>query len=198
MRRRRDTGFTLLELVAVLAIFAVVALIGVKVVEQTLRSNDRLVELSGEAAELAYGLSLLRQDLNAALDLPFRPPGGAVFPSLDAPARGEAFSLTVGGTGTLDGRDPGQARVTWRFDAGSGAVSRQVWPVLAPANARVQGGEVTIFREILGFELEGYVPERGWTVGFPGNEGQAVLPQALRVRLTHARLDLLETVVTLR
>ena len=191
-------GFTLLELVAVMAIFAVVALIGVKVVEQTLRSRDRLLELSGEAADLAYGLSLLRNDLNAALDLPFNPPGGAVFPALDAPARADVFSLKVGGAGLPDAQNPGHARVTWRFDPVAGVVTRRVWPVLEPANARAQGSAVTVVGDIRSFGIEGFAPERGWTVGFPAVGDRAALPRALRVRLVHRRLDMLETLVTLR
>ncbi|MDJ0827633.1 MAG: type II secretion system protein GspJ [Rhodobacter sp.] len=195
---RRQGGFTLLELVAVMAIFAVVALIGVKVVEQTLRSNDRLVALSDEAADLAYGLALLRRDLGAAIDLPFAPPGGAVFPALDAPARGDRFALSVAGAGGLAAQSAGFGRVTWAFDPGTGTVTRRVWPVLQPANARAESSAVTVFEDVRGFTLEGFVPGRGWSVGFPGSDGQAGLPLALRVRLDHARLEAVETLVTLR
>lgn len=198
MTGARDRGFTLLELVAVMAIFAVVALIGAKVVEQTLRSNDRLVELSEEAAGLSLGLALLRRDLKSALALDFVLPGGAAFPPLDAPAGAAEFSLTVGGAGSLTPQDPGFARVTWRLDPLAGVVYRQVWPVLEPANAQAASPEVAVFRGVRSLELQGFVADGGWTSGFPSAADPSPLPQALRVRMKHERLETLETLVTLR
>lgn len=196
---RRQKGFSLLELVVVLAMFAIVALIGVKVIQATLQTDRRFQAIDDEAGELAVGLALLRQDLKAAVGLPFYAPGGRAEPALDAPARVAQFSLSIGGMG-LDGTVPsGQGRVTWRLDQATGQVLRQLWPVLSPADRQVAGAEMPVFSGIRSLELQGFIADTGWTVGFPKpNIGALTLPDALRVRLVHDRLDTLETLVVLQ
>ena len=90
---KRTAGFSLLELVAVLSIFALVALIGVQVLQATIRNSERLVEVSDDNADLARTLALLRQDLDAALPMSFTEPNGANQPSLQTETGG--FALTI-------------------------------------------------------------------------------------------------------
>ncbi len=196
---RHTRGFSLLELVVVMAMFAVVALIGLQVIAQTLRNDERLTKASREASDLAYGLALLRADLGAAIALPFHPPNGLPAPPLDAPAREGRFSLSLGGQASLDGDGAGLARVTWRLDPAANTVTRQVWPVLIPGAARLAGPEVTMFEGVRALALEGYVPGQGWGSGFPRPGKDAPpLPAALRVTMEHAAFGRVQTIVTLR
>lgn len=196
---RRTAGFSLLELVVVMAMFAVVALVGVQVIGQVLRTDRRLAEVNAQAADLALGLALLRADLGAAIALPFYPPGGLALPALDAPARENRFALSLGGQAMLDGGGPGRGRVIWRLDPLTRNVTRQVWPALIPGDIRMASPEVVIFRDITALTLEGFAPDSGWTVGFPKpDRNPDALPAGLRITLDSATLDRLQTVVSLR
>ena len=192
---KRAQGFSLLELVAVLAIFAMVALIGVQVIQATVRSSERLSDISESAGELAVGLALLRQDLNAAVPRSFSPATGGSEPALRVPTP-DSFSLSVGGLAPLNADASGLGRVTWRLDRATGQLYRQVFTSLTPG-ARVP--EVPVIGGITDFALASFTVQGGWRTGFsadPRNIDQ--LPLGLKLRLTHARAGALETVVSLR
>lgn len=192
-------GFSLLELVVVMALFALVALIGVQVVAQVIRTDEKLSAVSRDASDLAYGLALLRADLQSATPMAFHPPGGLPLPALDAPARAPHFSLSIGGQATLDGSGPGRARVTWRLDPASGTVTRVFWPSLIPGDRRLASPEVTVFRDVDDLTLEIFDPEQGWGPGFPRPDVPGTgLPDALRVTIAHRRFETLQTTVTIR
>ncbi|MCG6902168.1 MAG: prepilin-type N-terminal cleavage/methylation domain-containing protein [Rhodobacter sp.] len=192
---KRSGGFSLLELVVVLAIFALVALIGVQVIQATVRNSRQLTRISEESGELAVGLALLRQDLNAALPRSYTPPNGGTRPALTVTSP-DRFSLTVGGLAQLDRNASGLGRVTWRFDRPTGQLYRQVWTSLNPGGL---APEVPVLGDVSEFALSHFTTQGGWRAGYsadPRNIGQ--LPLGLRVRLTHARAGEVLTVVSLR
>ena len=186
-----------MELVAVLSIFALVALIGVQVLQATIRSSERLSEISDESADLARAVALLRQDLDAALPMVFTDPNGADRPSLVA-AVGE-FALTVGGLARLDSNASGQGRVRWRFDAGSGQLLRQVWTTRHPGSPRSAGAPVAVLDNVRSLELASYAVQGGWRPGFSADPREITkLPLGLRVRVDHARFGEIVVTVSLR
>jgi len=192
---KRSAGFSLLELVVVLAIFALVSLIGVQVIQATVRSSERLTEVSEESRELALALALLRQDLNAALARSFIPANNGLDPALKLGPGG--FSLTVGGLARFKPGTSGFGRVTWRFDAAKGQLFRQVQTSLTPGAARVP--EVAVLSGVRALDLFSYEAQSGWKPGFAGDpRNPARLPLGLRVRLDLARVGVLDTVVSLR
>lgn len=192
---RKAGGFSLLELIAVLAIFAVVALIGVQVIQASVRSSERLTTLSDETSKLAYALAVLRHDLNAALPRRFTPPDGGTEPALVSRAGG--FSLSVGGLARLDPGATGFGRVIWRFNRRDGTLLRQVWTTLTPGGSAPP--EVLVLDGIDAFDLASFTLEGGWRDGFAADpRNTAALPMGLRIRLTHRRADALETIVSLR
>ncbi len=192
---RRAAGFSLLELVAVLSIFALVALIGVQVMQATLRASERLTGISETTGELALGLALLRQDLDAALPMPFTPANGGTEPALIA--AGDGFALTVGGLARLAPGSSGQGRVVWRHDPATGAVLRQVWTTRNPGGGRP--AEVAVLSDVRGLSVSSFEVQGGWRAGFAADpRDTARLPLGLKVRIDHARLGGIDTVVSLR
>lgn len=190
----RARGFSLIELVAVLAIFAVVALIGVQVIQAAVRSSDRLTAVSEETAGLAQALALLRQDLNAALPRRFTPPDGGDEPALVT--RRSGFSLSVGGLARLNAGATGFGRVTWALDRGTGTLSRSVWPTLTPGRGAPEA--VAVLEGVEDFALDSFSVGTGWTDGFSADpRDTSALPLGLRVRMGRGE-GTYETLVSLR
>ncbi len=197
MTRRRDTGFSLLELVVVLAIFAMVALIGTQVIRATVTTDRRLSALSESGEELAVALALLRRDLGAAIGIGFITPSGAGERALRVGADG--FSLSVGGLAGLPGSSAGLGRVVWRLDPGSGQLTRRVWTTLAPGSDRAASPEVVVLTDVTGIAVQSFTPETGWQPGYAADPRTPdALPHGLRVRLDHRRHNRLDTLVALR
>ncbi len=194
--RRASRGFSMFELVVVLAIFALVALTGTQVIRATVQADHRLSQISDTSRELAVALALLRRDLGAAIGIGFVAPAGGAEPPLRIGADG--FSLSVGGLGTGPDQD-GLGRVVWRLDRASGTLTRRVWPTLAPAASQAASAEVTLLGGVRSIAVEAFQLPGGWQPGFVADPRQPVsLPRALRVRIDHARHERLETVVSLR
>ncbi len=194
---RRANGFSLLELVVVLAIFALVALVGVQVIRSTVLTEQRLASTGAANAELAVTLALLRRDMRAAIGVGFFTPTGIDEPALQI--RQNGFSLSVGGLSGIENSAPDLGRITWRRDPATGQLRRQVWTTLVPGGPGAGGAEVTMLGDVAGLAVEAFTPAAGWQPGFTADPRAASsLPHALRVRLQHAVFGQIETLVSLR
>ena len=136
--RGNSRGFTLIELVAALAIFALVAVMAAQALNGALRQRDALAARDDAAIVLGRSLALLRRDLEASLPMVFVAADADVpEPALrliGGPAGG--FALSIGGNPRLQGEPgAGMARVQWRVDPARDMLTRQHWPGLAPAGA---------------------------------------------------------------
>jgi len=177
-RGQTDKGLTLIELVVAMAIFALVAIMGVQSLGVSLTLRDRLSTTADGTEALGQGLALLRNDLSAALPMFFFPPGKAAPSSALKALRGNTgFSLSVGGqlglvlpAGGMDAMP--KQRVTWRFDHDQQRLTRAVWPTLYPASATQQGPEVSALEGVTGLILRSYWTGQGWGVGLHPPEDQ--------------------------
>ncbi|MEM8768984.1 MAG: type II secretion system minor pseudopilin GspJ [Pseudomonadota bacterium] len=61
--RAREAGFTLIEVVVVLGIFAVIGLIGAQIVSRVLENNQLLSERGARLAEVQRSMQILQRDL---------------------------------------------------------------------------------------------------------------------------------------
>ena len=165
-------GFSLLELVAILAIFAMVALIGVQVMQSTLRSSERLTDISEQSGEMAVALSLLRQDLGNAVPRAFTSPGGGQQPAMLLGQGG--FALSVGGLARLDPGASGFGRVVWRYDPTTDQLLRQVWTSLNPGDPRAGSPEIALLSGVKAVSLFSYDVQGGWRPGFASDPRQSV------------------------
>jgi general secretion pathway protein J len=173
---KRDTGLTLIELVAAMAVFALVAIMGLQSLTGMLRNRDRLAQIDNDTSALTIGLARLRHDLSAAMPMLFyppdrQPPQSALFEN----GVGAQFSLTIGGQQALDGSHR-LHRAQWRFDPDSNQLYRSVWTALTPANTTAFQPEVLIMTSIEGFDLRSYWPDAGWNDGVQNpNAGDQII-----------------------
>lgn len=186
--RARDAGLTLFELVAVLAIFALVAVAGLQAVSGAVRARERIGAADAGTVELMRAMTLLRADLKALVDMPFQPPGAGTAPEpafLAEPREGRV-ALTLAGQAVLPGtQGAGLVRVVWRLDRAGGRLTRQVWPVLRPASVRAAGPEVTVLEPVraLGLRVR---PAAGRGAGawqVPGPAAAPGLPRLVEVTI---------------
>jgi len=199
-----ERGLTLVELVAALAIFALVAVMGLQTLSGMMRARDRTSDAADDAAALSRGLVLLRADLKAAADLRFWPPG-AVEPEpplLDLSAEEGRFALSTEARAVLPAEQAaGTERVIWHHDRRGERLLRIVWPVLRPASDAARSPETEIFEDVAGLRLRAYAgPEEGWIGGWgqqDAEEARPGLPRAVEVIVASERYGALRVMVAL-
>ena len=181
--RRGAAGFSLLELVVAMALFALVATIGAQTLSTMLRARDTIDTRAERASQLAQVAALLRADLAASV--PALDRGGADGrPGSALAAVPGGFALSIGGQPWLGpGGDPaGLHRVQWRLDGDT--LLRQVRSslrgggVVAPAVPMLEGVDA--------LRLRSHWPRVGWIDGAvpPGGDAESVtdaLPRAIPV-----------------
>ncbi len=194
----RSAGFTLMELVVVLMIFALVAVLGLQALTGSLRARDRIGEADRATSELTFALSLLRSDLEAAVPLLFYPPGGGIESAFRIAPGQDEFAISV----SPAIRDPGETvappgRVIWSIDRNAGKIYRQTWPVLIPASPALAAPKVEIGTGFTDLAIRTMTPARLWVAGAdPDLLGTAAaLPLAIEIVIDSARFGPLPTLV---
>ncbi|MGE0386312.1 MAG: type II secretion system minor pseudopilin GspJ [Gammaproteobacteria bacterium] len=131
----RARGFTLVEMLVALAIFAVLATMAYRGLETLLRASSRTTEHAGRLAALQRTFTLLQLDLEQAAPRPVRDELGDPIPALaGGTAAAPLVELTrAGRNGGVAIERPDIERVAWRLDAQR--LSRVRWENLD----RVQG-----------------------------------------------------------
>lgn len=161
-------GLTLIELVVALAVFALVAVMGLQTLTGTLRLQDRLGGEADRAAALAATAALLRADMGAAVPVLFRAPGGelrsaiAVTPEGLSLSRGGGWALGPGPEAVTQGQ---LQRADWRIDPATRRLTRRLWTSLTPGAASAAGPEVPVLEGVTGWSLRSYWPGQGWQAG---------------------------------
>ena len=124
----KDKGLSLIELVVAMAIFALIAVMGLQALSAMVRQQDRLVVLEEENAQISRTTTQLRHDLRAAVPVLFPTDQGTQSAVVSS---GTSLSMTVAGQPVLEGGFEMQ-RVEWAFDPVRNTLSRRVWLGLDP------------------------------------------------------------------
>ena len=187
---RAGAGFSLIELVAVLAIFALVSMMALQALTGAIFQQQVLERIDAEAEELTRALTLIRRDFRSAIPMAFHPPQAEVEPALLAPAGSGRVAVSMSGHPRLPGAPgAGMARVQWRHDRVAGTLTRQVWPVLDPARGDLIEAERVMLSGVTGLD---FAPLGEW----PARDSDpATLPEGFELTLTTAAYGTLRLVI---
>jgi len=182
--KRRCAGFTLLEMVVAIGIFAVIAAISYGSLNNFLDARAQIDERRGNIQKLQTAMTLMEMDFRYAVDRGVRDQFGdteAAFVAGGVLAAGELVRLTTAQPAAGTGGNHQVKRVAWRLD--DRGLSRVTWRVLereidSPEYERlllesVEGIDFTYFSFNQGDELE---TSEEWLEG-------TGLPAGLEVRL---------------
>ena len=196
-RRRSLLGFTLLELLIAIAIFALVGLASYRMLESLLRSDEATRTHEAQLRELTRAFSSLERDLLQVIARPIRDGYGDRRPAFQGESRAldgdTALELTRSGWRNPAGWQRSTlARVRWRLNGE--VLERLYWSVLDQAvdsEPRVQ----RVLEQVSDLELR-YLDRNGewqqdWppsvTLGYEPEQTLEFLPRAVELRLTHVR-----------
>jgi general secretion pathway protein J len=186
-REQSQAGFTMLEMVVVLALFALIATFSLQALSGTLRARDRLLVADENSKNLARTLAQMRADMNAVVGVTFTMPSGDVESAVEIADLGNAVALSVSGRFDFGGDETiGLGRVVWRLDQSSGTLSRQVWPVLNPASSFARGPEVVMMTGVSAITVRRLINTSVWETGRDRSifGAASTLPKALDIVVT--------------
>lgn len=172
-------GFTLLELLVAITIFAVLAVLSFGSVRNMLSFDDGLQSATRRYQALRYAVVILEQDLGAVAPRSVRDALGASEPALRAGLKGELLTFTrrVPDISHFDG-GPALRRIRYRVQDGS--LYRDVWDGLdrtPDTGLRTQ----RLLRDVKALKLR-FFDGGGWLEFWPRDENaasQEQLPQGV-------------------
>lgn len=144
----RHQGYTLLELMVVLAIFSIIALASWQVLQRVVATKSALDVRSAQLRQLQKGLWLLSRDLHAVINRPVRDNTGATEPAFSSLVPGYSLLLTRNGWANPLHQPRSQLqRVGYGLvpdDNGARQLVRYYWPVLDRATNTEPRAQVVI------------------------------------------------------
>lgn len=133
--RRRNAGFTLVEVMVALAVFALIAAAGVTILSFSVRAQGASAQALDDLGAVEQTAAILTADLGQAIDRPTRDAGGALLPTFAGSTGGAPLlRLTRGGWSNVDASPRASLqKVEYRLEGG--ALLRVGYPALDGAAA---------------------------------------------------------------
>jgi len=182
---RRHHGFTLLELLIAMAIFAIIAVAAYSGLRSVLASQRALETEARRLAALQLAWTMIGRDIEQAVPRPLRDEFGTEQPPLrgDANARLVLEFTRTGRANPLGRRQSALQRIAYRVTGER--LERLTWPVLDRGDARPPTGRV-LLEGVETIELRFLDAAGRWRRRWPTDSAEAAsapLPRAVELRL---------------
>ena len=185
---KTNRGFTLLELLVAISIFAIISAMAYGALARVLQDRDRLEVEHEFWRALSLTFARMEEDLSQARARPVRDLSGFTLPALRGqPTDTRAVALpsiefTRGGVLTFDaGARSDMQRVAYRLV--DGALQRILWPVLDQA-PQTKPLEIPLMKNVEDFQVRFYSPAGIWLDQWPAEGVSDPLPRGVEIRLT--------------
>jgi general secretion pathway protein J len=175
-------GFTLLEMVLALAVFALLGLLANRVLYQSMRLERSSAQHAGRLAQIQHALAIMERDFSAAIPRPSRTPGalgGASPQAADGRNGSDAIAFTHTGWPNPGGVLPRSMlqRVGYRIDNGSLVRDFLDYPDM-PAGSDAHRRR--LLKDVSELRLR-YWSQGAWRESW---QDDGAMPQAIEVRLS--------------
>lgn len=198
----RHAGFTLLEVLIAISIFALLALGTYRMLSSVLASDETVRRNELQLRELQRAFSVLEQDLAQAGPRPIRDAFGDVQPALLGESEPQALELSrLGWRNPLGSARSNWQRVRWQLDGET--LQRRYWNVLDQA-VDSQPQVQQVLSHVRSYKLRYLDSQGNWLSQWPpegmnANASGAMqrLPRAVEISLEHAHYGLLTRVLRL-
>jgi general secretion pathway protein J len=174
-----ERGFTLVEMLVSLSIFALIAAMGVGLLRGSIDTQDAVQGRLKAMGGVNRLRAIMANDLAQAVQRPTRGPAGDAVPAFAGSASG--FAFVHGGAGSIDGSTrPNVERVAYALVGGEWRRATQ--PML---DGTPLGGGDRLIGDVAGVAVR-YRDERGnWNDSWTSEPGDR-LPRAVEVRMTRS------------
>jgi len=178
--RRRQNGFTLLELLVAMAVFSVMAAMAYSGLNGLIQNRERLSQVSDRLHELQLTMDTLRRDLAHSVPRPVRDELGDYRPAMAVfPGRFD-LELTRGGwPNPLAQPRSHLQRVVYRFE---GNELVRYGALVLDGGARTDARRRVMLGGLDSFDVRVLDSLGEWQTGWP-LDGQAAMPRAVRLEL---------------
>ncbi|MCW8828444.1 MAG: type II secretion system minor pseudopilin GspJ [Gammaproteobacteria bacterium] len=182
----RQRGFTLLEMLVAVAVFAAVSAVAYGGLSSMLQTRQQVGQHAQRLQSLQQTMAIMHRDLTQALVRPVRDPFGDVEPALYQQEGVYLLVLTRAGRLNLQGlRRSELQRIAYALE--DGRLIRYVWPVLDSPQGSEPYSHVLLeaVREV---ELRFVDSQREWQLNWPPldslrEEAEVALPLAVEITL---------------
>ncbi|MGF1643530.1 MAG: type II secretion system minor pseudopilin GspJ [Thiotrichales bacterium] len=197
--RRVDSGFTLLELMIAISIFAVVSALAYGGLNAVLVSANVTRDAATELEALQLGMAIMTQDLSQITDRPIRDPFGDQQPALQSPdPRHGGAQFTRRGWPNPNQQMRGTLqRLYYRHEVDT--LWRGYWPAL-DAGPNDEPVEVRLLEGIERFGLRFMAEDHSWVERWPPlsttpDEAPSGIPRAVELTLQATRWGEIQRVI---
>ena len=194
MKQRANAGFTLLEVLVAVAIFALIGIASHRLLVSAIRVDTQIREQEQQLRQLLRAMNSLERDVEQAVARPILANDGSDEPAFWSDPDGQGLQWTRAGWSNPQAAPRAQLqRVHWRYEDSN--LLREYWPVLDRGDdAAAQRQQVLQNIDAVHWR---YLDRQGlWRTQWQGTDTQP-LPRALEVRIEHPRFGVLRRVLLL-
>lgn len=178
---KNETGFTLVEMMVALAIFAMLSVAGVALLQSASSSQLAVKERLSELSEGSRAIAIIEADLAQAVPRPVRTGSATTVPAFSGSGTeipGQIFSVTRSGQSNFDDSPkPELQHVIYAVE--NGALKRISWTMLDGGKAQ----SATILSDVISANMRFRDAEGGWRSDWDSADPLA-LPRAVEIVLT--------------